>query len=54
MNRLGFSKLNKNAFHLSYITKNRDSIFHSLDKLSLRAKLEFFLCGNCLFEKELE
>lgn len=50
MNRLGFSKLNKNAFHLSYITKNRDS----LDKLTLCAKLEFFLCGNCLFEKELE
>lgn len=41
MNRLAFSKLNKSAFHVSFITKSRNSILHNFDKLSLCDKLVF-------------
>lgn len=39
MDRLGFSKLEKSVFHVSYITKIRNSILHSFYNLSL-----CFLC----------
>ena len=39
MDRLRFSKLDKSVFHVSYITKIRNSILHSFYNLSL-----CFLC----------